>query len=454
MVPPICLQVETTVTISGDAGDQVGPVPASGAYRAYLMVLLTTAYGLNLLDRQVINVLAEPIKRDLGLADWQLGALTGLSFALLYSLAALPIARLADRGDRVRIIGAAILIWSAFTAACGAAASFVQLLALRVGVGVGEAGCAPPSQSLIADYYPPERRAGALGNFALGSPVGASIGLAAGGVLVGYLGWRGTLAAVGAPGLVVGLLVLLTLKDPRRASTAVRPPQPMLREVLRGLIHQPAFVLLTLGIALLQFMHYGAMAFAGSFYLRVHGQEITRIGEATGLGPLGVIGVGMALFGATGGVLGAYSGGRLADYLGVRDSRAYALIPAAGSALAVLSYVAMFTARSGVWSLVLFMAPSFFGNLWNGPGTLALQNLAGARSRATALAVVLFVGSALGLGLGPLTVGTLSDGFSAAMGEAEGLRLAILIGVSAGLLSAISHGLAARWLRWGAEAAS
>ncbi|MCW5760061.1 MAG: MFS transporter, partial [Phenylobacterium sp.] len=127
----------------------------SGAYGTYMMVLLTSAFALNLLDRQILNVLAEPIKRDLQLADWQLGALTGLSFALLHSVAALPIARLADRSDRVKIIGVAILAWSAFTAACGVAGNFVQLLLLRVGVGVGEAGCQPPSQSLIVDHYPP-----------------------------------------------------------------------------------------------------------------------------------------------------------------------------------------------------------------------------------------------------------------------------------------------------------
>ena len=188
------------------------------------------------------------------------------------------------------------------------------------------------------------------------------------------------------------------------------------------------------------------MAFAGSFYLRVHGDDIARIGKAVGVGPLGVIGVGMALFGATAGALGTYVGGRLGDAWGVRDVRAQAWIPAVGSVLAALSYVAMFTVPSGIWSLALFMAPSFFGHLWNGPGTLALQNLAGERARATALAIVLFIGSAIGLGLGPLTVGAMSDAFSASMGEAEGLRLAIVLGVTVGFLSGLSHWLASRRL--------
>lgn len=427
---------------------QEARAPVSGAYRSYLMVLLTAAYALNLLDRQIINVLAEPIKRDLGLADWQLGALTGLSFALLYSVAALPIARFADRGDRVRIIGLAVLAWSLFTAACGAAANFVQLLLLRVGVGVGEAGCAPPAQALIADHHPPGRRAGALGVFALGAPVGASIGLAAGGLLVEHIGWRGTLVAAGAPGVVIGLLVLLTLKDPLAGPRAApRPPQPALGLVLRALARRRAFVFVTLGVALLSFVNYGAMAFAGSFYLRVHGDDIAALGAAFGVGPLGVIGVGMALFGATGGAAGTFIGGRLGDRWGARDVRAHVWIPAAGSALTALAYAAMFTVPAGAGSLALFAAASFFANLWNGPGAHAIQSLAGERARATALALVLFVVSALGLGLGPLLIGAMSDAFAPSLGEAEGLRLAILLGATVGVLSALCHVLASRSIR-------
>jgi MFS family permease len=411
-----------------------------------MMVLLTSAYALNLLDRQIINVLAEPIKAELGLRDWQLGALTGLAFALLYSVAALPIARLADRGDRVRIVGAAILAWSVFTAACGFAGGFIQLLLLRVGVGVGEAGCAPPSQALIADRYPPEKRASALGVFALGSPIGAAIGLAAGGLLGEYVGWRATLIIVGLPGLAIGLLVLATLRDLRRDSPSIAPPALSTREVLHALAARRAFVLMALGAALLSFVNYGAMAFAGSFYLRVHGQDIADLGAALGMGPLAVIGVGMGLFGALAGAVGTLVGGVLGDRLGARDVRAYALIPASGSLLAVAAYGVMFSVPSGAWSLLLFMLPCFCVNLWNGPGTFALQNLAGSRARATAMAVVLLMTSGLGLGLGPLMVGALSDMLTPMLGAGEGLRLAILAGVSVGLLSAGCYALASRSL--------
>lgn len=408
----------------------------------WMLALLTTGFGLNLLDRQIINILAEPIKRDLGLMDWQLGALSGLSFALLYSVAALPIARFADRANRIRVIGAAILAWSLFTAACGMAGSFIQLLLLRIGVGIGEAGGAPPSQSLIADSYPPERRAGALAIFALGSPIGASVGLIGGGMLAGIVGWRWTLVIAGAPGLVVGALVLLTLRDPQRA--AARPELPTLRAALVMLLSRRAFLLMALGSALLSFVNYGAMAFAGSFYLRNHLAELTTIGAAIGQKPLGVIGLGLGLIGMVGGMLGAIAGGRLGDRIGTRDVRALALIPAIGSVLCAASYVVMFTLPSATASLLTFAVASFFSNLWYGPGTLGLQRLAGAKAKATALAIALFVNSAIGLSFGPLLVGLASDALAPRLGVGEGLRAGILIGLSAGLVSALIYWLASR----------
>lgn len=407
-----------------------------------MLALLSIGYGLNLLDRQIINILGEPIKRDLGLADWQLGALSGLSFALLYSVAALPIARLADRSNRVRIVGIAILAWSFFTAACGLAANFVQLLLLRIGVGVGEAGGAPPSQSLIADRYPPERRSGALAIFALGAPIGASIGLIGGGVLAGIIGWRWTLICAGAPGLLVGALVLLTLRDSRQKAAVSNIPT--LRSALGMLLARRAFLLMALGCAMLSFVNYGAMAFVGSFYLRSHLAELTELGAAIGQKPLGVIGLGLGLLGALGGTLGAMFGGWLGDRFGTRDARALALIPAAGSVLCAASYAVMFTLSGAVASLFTFAVASFFSTLWSGPGALGMQRLAGAHSKATAMAVALFVNSAIGLSFGPLLMGLTSDALAPSLGEAEGLRAGVLIGLSAGVVSGLLYWLASR----------
>lgn len=414
--------------------------PAAG----WLVTLLTAGFALNLLDRQIINILAEPIKRDLGLADWQLGALSGLSFALLYSVAALPIARLADRSNRVRIVGVAILIWSFFTAACGLAANFLQLLLLRIGVGIGEAGGAPPSQSLIADSYPPERRSSALAIFAMGSPIGASIGLIGGGMLAGVIGWRWTLICAGLPGLLVGALVMLTLRDPRRPRGVSAAPMPTLRSSLRGLASRRAFLLMALGSSMLGFVNYGAMAFAGSFYLRNHAAELTTLGASIGQPPLGVIGLGLGILGTIGGVLGAMVGGRLGDRIGTRDVRALAWIPAVGSVLCATSYVFMFTLPGAAASLVTFAVASFFSNLWYGPGTLGIQRLAGADAKATALAVALFLNSAIGMSLGPLLMGIASDLFAPTLGSGEGLRAGVLIGLSAGLVSGLFYWLAGR----------
>jgi len=439
---------EGSVMTSAKGLDEGGRTRVPSAYRSYLMVLLTVAFALNFLDRQIINVLAEPIKHDLHLMDWQLGTITGLSFALLYSVAALPIARLADRGDRVRIVGLSILAWSLFTAATGAAGGFIQLLLLRVGVGVGEAGCQPPAQSLIVDYYPPQRQSGALGIFGLGKPVGAAIGLAAGGLLGAAVGWRWTLLIAGAPGVMIGLLVLLTLKEPRRGAMAARKlGQAPLGMVMRELAGRRALMLLMLGLALLSFTSYGVNAFMASFYLRAHGADLAHIGNRFGMAPLALVGVGMGVIGAITGAFGSWFGGYLGDRWGARDARAYAWIPALSAALSCAGYIAMFTVPGGGLSLAFYIAPAFMNNLWNGPALLAVQNLAGERARATALALVLFVGSALGLGLGPLTIGAMSDASAATLGAAEGLRLALVLGALVNILACIALWLASRHLR-------
>lgn len=412
-----------------------------------MLGLLTTGYGLNLLDRQIINILAEPIKRDLGLADWQLGALSGLSFALLYSVAALPIARYADRANRARIVGVAILTWSIFTALTATATSFVQMLLFRLGVGVGEAGGAPPSQSLIADRFPPERRSGALAVFALGAPVGAAVGLIGGGLLEGVIGWRWTMVCAGIPGVIIGVLVLFTLRDSRSGKVRGAGPAaeiPSLTAALKMLLSRRTFTLIAFAGALLSFCNYGAMAFAGSYYLRLHSAELAEIGALVGQQPLGVIGLGLGIFGATGGALGALVGGRLGDRFGSSSLRALVLIPAVGSILGTISYAVMFTVPSAAISLAVFAVAAFFTSVWYGPGTLAMQRLAGADAKATALAVALFINSAVGLSFGPLMMGFASDLLTPSMGEGEGLRAGILIGLVGGVASGFLYWLASR----------
>ena len=203
----------------------------SEGYRRYAIGLLFFVYVFNFIDRQIVTILAEPIKQDLGLADWQLGLMTGTAFAVFYCTLGIPIARYAERGNRPWIIGLSLAAWSGFTALCGLAQNFWQLVAARIGVGVGEAGCTPPAHSLIADYTPREKRASAMALYSMGNPVGALIGVVVGGLVADAYGWRTAFRLVGAPGVVFAVIVIATLFEPRAkmAAAAARasiPPPP------------------------------------------------------------------------------------------------------------------------------------------------------------------------------------------------------------------------------------
>ena len=198
------------------AAPTAAALPFTRAYTRYAMGLLLAIYIVNFLDRQVVNILAEPIKNDLGLADWQLGFMSGLAFAVFYTVLGIPIARLAERRHRPIIIGASVAAWSGFTALCGAAQNFTQLVACRIGVGVGEAGCTPPAHSLIVDYVPKEKRASALAFYSMGTPLGGLVGMIMGGLVADAYGWRAAFLMAGVPGILFALLVLTTLEEPRR----------------------------------------------------------------------------------------------------------------------------------------------------------------------------------------------------------------------------------------------
>src|SRR5213078_5045417 len=209
------------MTVSAREAPVVLPALPSRVYRSYALSLLMLIYVVNFVDRQVVSILAEPIKRDLHLADWQLGLMTGLAFAVLYTVLGLPIARVAERGDRPWIIAASVAVWSAFTAVSGMAQTFAQLVLARIGVGVGEAGCTPPALSLIADTVPREQRASAVSIYMLGAPVGSLLGLALGGLIADAFGWRMAFVLVGLPGLVLAATAALTLREPRRGRPVV-----------------------------------------------------------------------------------------------------------------------------------------------------------------------------------------------------------------------------------------
>lgn len=262
--------------------------------------ILLTVYVFNFIDRQIVNILAEPIARDLKLSDTQIGLMTGLAFALFYTVLGIPIAHFADRPgtNRPRLIAVALALWSAMTALCGLAQNFVQLLLARIGVGVGEAGCTPPAHSLIADIVTPERRASALAFYSLGIPLGTLLGMIIGGTLVDWMGWREAFVIVGLPGVALALVVWFVLKDPRRsdAATLVRAQgqsaELPLRQAVSEVIGSRAFVLLLLAGSAASFLAYGKTTWTTIFFQRTHDLTPGQVGLWFGLlaGAAGMLG--------------------------------------------------------------------------------------------------------------------------------------------------------------------
>ena len=405
----------------------------SPGYRRYALNVLLVIYILNFLDRQIVAILAEPIKHDLGLADWQLGLMTGLAFALFYTVLGLPIARLADTGNRPRIIAAATVVWSLFTIGCGFAQTFTQLVLCRIGVGIGEAGCTPPAHSLISDYTVREKRASALAYYALGTPIGGLIGMATGGVVADLYGWRTAFLVAGAPGVLMAIVAATSLREPRSQLVADlaarRAARISLKDALTEIRSKRTFWLIAFGAAIKAFIGYGAAAFIAPFFFRNHGAELTGIAADFGLGLTSFLGITLGLVLGLTGAIGTYLGGYLADRFGARDLRAYVSIPAVATLLGIPFYIAALLAESAVTALVLFAFPPVLNTLWYGPGYAAVQGLVRPETRATATAVLLFLVNLIGLGLGPLGVGAVSDLISGpfGFGPADGLRWSLML---------------------------
>lgn len=419
-------------------GDQGAPALAQDqapARTRYLLGVFLAVSTLNYIDRQIVNILAEPIKQDLALSDWQLGAMTGLSFAIFYSVLGLPIARLADRSNRPVIIGVSLMVWSVFTALCGLASTYVQLLLARIGVGCGEAGGTPPMHSLISDFTTPQNRASALAFVSLGSPLGTLIALASGAWLAQTFGWRTAFLVAAAPGILIALLILFTVKEPRRMQKDMPPPAINLRGAWHELLGKRTFWWLCVGAAATATATYGQAAFWGSFFLRTHGAEIAA--SYSTMGPLSVVGLMLGLVQGLAGMLGVYVGGRATDYVSRRDLRAYCTVPAVALALASPSFVAVLFAPGFVAAAALLTIPVFFSGMIFGPLFAGTQSLVRPGTRATASAIQIFILTLVGLGLGPLVIGAFSDFFARSMGSAEGLRWALLLTAPANLIAAL-----------------
>jgi MFS family permease len=444
-------------------------VPFSRAYTRYAMWLLLGIYVINFLDRQVINILAEPIKQDLHLADWQLGLMSGLAFAIFYTVLGIPIARLAERKNRAVIIGVSVGVWSGFTALCATAGNFVQLVLYRIGVGVGEAGCTPPAHSLIVDYVPKEKRASALAFYSMGTPIGGLLGLVMGGMIADAHGWRVAFLIAGVPGLLFAVLAIFTLKEPRRIMAAhaakVTAEMASFSDTVRYLAKRNTFWFIAFAAAVKAFIGYGHAPFTASFFLRNHTAEIARLADDWGnilgieLGPIGFIGLALGAISGSAGALGAWMGGVIADKYGKTDLRAYMVAPAIASLVTIPVYIVAVTIDSASIALFILAINGFLGTLWYGPVYGTGQSVVPPHMRATAAAILLFIINLIGLGLGPLAVGIVSDlmantflapdGLSVgacktavgaakatcAVGVGEGVRWALILSASFGLVA-------------------
>lgn len=398
------------------------------ATRLMLWTLLVV-YVFNFLDRQIVNILAEPIRKDLNLSDTQIGLMTGLAFALFYTVLGLPIARYADKPstDRGRLIAIALAIWSAMTALCGLAQNFVQLLLARIGVGVGEAGCTPAAHSLIADRVPAEKRASAMAFYALGIPLGSLLGMVIGGYLADVLGWRKAFLLVGAPGVLLAFFVVMAVKDKGRLAAAANKPvhaPESMAVTLKSLLASRTFLILLAAASACSFLSYGKTTWTTIFFQRTHGMTP------------GEVGFWFGLWGGLAGMLGTWLGGWLADKFGKQDRRHVITAPAIGMAIAVPIAISAYFATDWRIALLLLMLPTVLNSLYYGPVFSSTQGLVPLRHRAMASAVLLFCQNLIGLGLGPLFFGMLSDFLKPEFG-AESVRYVLYGAACLGFVPAV-----------------
>ncbi len=417
----------------------------SRAYRTYVLVILTLVYTFNFIDRQIIGILTPAIKADLGLADWQLGILQGIAFALLYTVLGIPVARLADRINRVSIVSVALAMWSGFTVISGFTSNFAQLALARVGVGIGEAGGSPPSHSLISDYYPKEKRAGALAFYAMGIPIGIAFAYLGAGWLAETFGWRIAFIAVGAPGIALAILLKLTVRERPRGgldgntqdtfNTAnekklgwwalTKSETIKTWQAARHLLSIPSYRGVAIAATGISFTSYAMGGWIVAFYKRSHPDfDILAIYFW-----LGVI-AGTAY------VAGTFLGGWLVDKLSLKDKRMYGFVPAIALLVNTPCFLMVIWTGNPVISLIFQVPVNMATGFYLGPSFALAQTLAPVSVRALSTAVLFFIINLIALGLGPTTAGFISSALTDAYGEALALRLALTAVSAAGLYGA------------------
>ncbi len=393
--------------------------------RRYALGLLMAVGLFNYVDRLCMSILSVPIRRELALTDTQLGVLTGLAFSLVYTLAAVPIARLADRGSRKRVIAVCLALWSLMTAGCGLATGFLMLAVLRMGVALGEAGCVPATQALLSDFFPRQERARALATWQLVFPIGTLVGFAASGWLNEAIGWRQAFLVLGVFGLLLAPVLLITLDEPARGAAdgavpasgvapTAAPQSGSLGQALRALWALPSYRYLTLGGAFIAWPLNAALYWNGQFYSRVFGFS------------LGELAVYLALLSGGAGAIGLYGGGWLADRLGRRDPCWQMRIPAIAGLSVAPCMLAQYFASDGRLSLLLGIVPVILLNAFLPPQAAGAQSLASPDLRAQASGTIVLISGTMGTAIGPFATGLASDLIASRYGiGADSLRWAI-----------------------------
>jgi MFS family permease len=409
----------------------------SNKYRNFVLMMLTIVYVFNFVDRQLIVILQESIKKELTLSDTQLGLLSGFTFAIFYVTLGIPIARLADKTNRKNTVTGSLGLWSVMTAFSGLSRNFIQLLLARIGVGVGEAGGSPAAHAMISDYFQPQKRSTALSIYSTGIYFGILIGFLMGGYLNQHLGWRTAFFIVGIPGIIFSMLFYASVKEPKRAATDVTATpitvNQSLGKVLRQLYSSNTFVYLALATGLHVFCIYGLVNWAPSFLSRLHGMKSSEIGAT--LGP--ILGFG--------GAIGSFAGGFLTDHFGKKDKRWYLKIPAYAIILSIFFAAGTIFLSSKSLSLMCLGFCASLQSTYLGPSIAVAHSLVPASMRSLTSAVLFFVLNLIGLGLGPLVVGIVSDRLSPTLGN-ESLRWAMSIIIVIGAVSAILFFVTARKL--------
>lgn len=400
-----------TEASAADAGSTEGY--GSSGYRAYVLFALIVVYTFNFIDRTLIGVLGEQIRETFGLSDFMIGILSGLAFAVLYTLLGIPFAMLAERKNRTSIIAIAMAAWSAMTVACGMAQNTFQFALARIGVGIGEAGCSPPSHSLISDYFPPEKRSSALGIFALGIPIGSMLAALGGAYIAtrGGLDWRDAFIWMGLPGVLGAIIFKMTVKEPPRgysdpggaaAAAARKMPSPF--KVFSVVLNKPTFWHVSMGGAMASFAGYGIGQFIAPFWMRAHGLDLMTAALIYG----GVLGVAAGI--------GTFGSGVVADRVRSRHPNSDSWLPALGMSLCVplmifgYNTVGFSSGATAIWlAIPVLVVAAILRYSYLAPMFAVTQKLVEPRMRATAAALLLFVVNIIGYGFGPPTVGWISD---------------------------------------------